>query len=183
MKNLFAKLGKTDLKKIIFIFPFIACLHELEEWNILLWHRRYNTNVPSGVTDTDLHLIFILISVIFFIWTFIALVQKNKKVTAYIFLPLMTISFVNGIEHLIWLIEFRVYPPGFIFGFLFEMPLILYISYRILKENLVAKWYSTAFAVLAALGMVNLLLLGRELDPVIRGAMNFSKVLSDMFLK
>ena len=183
MKNLFGKLGKTDLRKIIFIFPFIACLHELEEWNILPWHMRYNTNVPSDVTNAGLHIIFILISVIFFIWTLISLVPKNNKTTAYIFFPLMTIGFVNAIEHLIWSIEFGVYAPGFIFGFLFEMPLIIFIAFRILKENLVAKWYSAVFGVLAVLGTVNLLLLGKELDPVIRGAMNFSKVLSDFILK
>ena len=183
LHNLFTNIGKTDLRKIIFVFPFVACFHELEEWNILPWHRRYNTNVPSDVTNVDLHIIFILISVFFFIWTLISLVPKNKKTTAYIFFPLMAISFVNGIEHMIWSIQFRVYAPGFVFGFLFEMPLVIYIAFRTLKENLVAKWYSTVFGVLAVLGSVNLVLLGKELDPVISGAMKFSHVLSDLILK
>ncbi|MEN6463369.1 MAG: HXXEE domain-containing protein [Syntrophomonas sp.] len=183
IRNIFTIPGKIDLRKLIFVFPFIACLHELEEWNILAWHSRYNTNVPSDVTDANLHTIFILISVMFFIWTFISLLPKNKRTTAYIFFPLMAIGFVNGIEHLIWSIEFRVYAPGFIFGFLFEIPLILYIAFRIFKENLVAPWYSIAFGVLVVFGVVNLFLLGNELDPVIRSAMNFSKMFSDLILK
>lgn len=183
LKNLFIKLEKIDLRKFIFMTPFIACLHELEEWNILPWHRKYNTNVPSDVTNLDLRTIFILISIFIFIWTFISLVPKNKKTTAYIFFPLISLSFINGIEHLIWLIEFKVYAPGFIFGFLFEIPLIIYIAFRILKENLIAKWYSVVFGVITVFGIVNLLLLGRELDPIIRGAMNFSRVLADLIWK
>lgn len=178
LKNLLIKLGKTDLRKIIIIFPLIAFLHEMEEWNILPWHRKYNTNVPTDVTSADLHIIFILISVIFLIWTLISLAPRNKRITAHIFFPLMTISFVNGAEHLIWAIQFGVYSPGFIFGFLFEMPLIIYTTYRIFKERLIMKWYSIAFGALAVFGTVNLLLLGTELDPLIRSAMTLPKALS-----
>ncbi|MBN1501362.1 MAG: hypothetical protein JW982_14475, partial [Spirochaetes bacterium] len=100
IKNIFNKLEKIDIRKFIFTFPFIAALHELEEWNILSWHLKYNTNVPSDVTDFHLRFAFIIISILIFIWTFISLIPKDKKITAYIFSPLILISLINGFEHL-----------------------------------------------------------------------------------
>ena len=137
IKNFFMKLEKIDLRKFIIVFPFIALLHELEEWNILKWHLKYNTNVPSGVTDFHLRLAFILISILIFIWTFISLIPKNKKITAYIFSPLIILGLLNGFEHLIWMIEFRVYAPGVIFGFFF----LAYGFFRLIRTIMKLKEY------------------------------------------
>lgn len=180
IKNFVYVLGKIDLRKFIFAFPFIALLHELEEWNILKWHLKYNTNVPFDVADFHLRLAFILISLLIFIWTFISLISKNNKITAIIIFPLIAMSLLNGIEHLIWFIEFGVYAPGVVFGFFFEAPLLLYIVYRMLKEKIIPKWYVILLGILVTFGIIMLILLGNKLDPMIAGAMKLSKELSDL---
>ena len=180
IKNFVHVLEKIDLRKFIFSFPFIALLHELEEWNILKWHLEYNTNVPSDVADFHLRLALILISLLIFLWTFISLISKNNKITAIIIFPLIAMSLLNGFEHLIWLIEFGVYAPGVVFGFFFEVPLLLYIVYRMLKEKIIAKWYVMLLGIIVTLGIIKLILLGNKLDPMIAGAMKLSKELSDL---
>ncbi len=179
IKNFLLMLEKIGLRKYIFVFSLIAAFHELEEWNILKWHLKYNKNVPSDVTDFHLRLAFILISILIFIWILISLIPKNKKITAYIFSPFIIISLLNGFEHLIWMIKFRVYAPGVIFGFFFEVPLICYVLYRMLKEKLIAKWYLLILGIIVLAGTIQLILLGNKLDPFIAGAMRLSKALSD----
>ena len=179
MKSMLLKLQSIDMRTLIFIFPFIACLHEFEEWNILQWHRTYNTNVPPNITDLDLRTIFLIINLIIIIWTVIALLTKNRKATAYLFSPLMVISLINAFEHLIWQIEFGVYAPGFIFGFIFEAPLILYMAYRMLKEKLLPKWYAGLCCGIVAIGIVKLILLGAAIDPAIVDIMKLSPAISD----
>jgi len=183
MNRILSKLQGIDIRTLIFIFPYVACLHEFEEWNILKWHRTNQTNVPPDITNLDLRTIFLLINLVIIIWTVVALWPKNKKVTAYIFFPLMAISLINAFEHLIWLIHFGVYPPGFIFGFIFEAPLILYIAYRMLKEKLIAKWFAGIFLLIVLAGIVNLMLSGTEIDPAIVNIMKLSRPISDFIWK
>jgi hypothetical protein len=176
MKSVLSKLQSVNIRAWVFIFPFIACLHEFEEWNILEWHRTYQTNVPPDITNLDIRTIFLIINLVIIIWAVIALLPKNNpKATAYLFFPLMAISLINAFEHLMWLTEFRVYAPGFIFGFIFEAPLIIYMTYRMLSEKLIAKWYAGLFGVVVAAGIVKLLLLGAEIDPAIVNVMKLSR--------
>ena len=184
MKRILLKLQSIDIRQLIFVFPFIACLHEFEEWNILKWHRTYNTNVPPGITDLDLRTIFLLINLLIIIWTVIALIPKNnRKATAYLFSPLMVIGLINAFEHLIWQIEFGVYAPGIIFGFILEAPLILFLAYRMLKEKLVTKWYAGLFSLVVVAGTVKMLFQGTEIDPAIVQIMKLSRPIADFIWK
>ncbi|MEW6187480.1 MAG: HXXEE domain-containing protein [Thermodesulfobacteriota bacterium] len=184
MKRFVSKLQSLDLRTLIVTFPFIACLHEFEEWNILQWHRTYQTNVPPDITNLDLRTIFLIINLVIILWTVLALLPGNNlRVTAYLFFPLLAVSLINALEHLIWQVEFGVYAPGFIFGFIFEAPLILLIAYRMLKDKLVSKLYSGLFGLVVAAGTVKLLLQGSEIDPVIVYIMKLSRPIADFIWK
>jgi hypothetical protein len=168
------------LRTLIKVFPFFALFHELEEWNILAWHRIYNSNVPPEITDSNLHNIFILISVVFFIWIYLSLIPKNIKITTYILIPLFVGSLLNGVEHVIWTIDFGIYAPGPIFGFFLETPLIFYIFFRMIKDHLITKWCLFLFGIIVFIGSLKLIVLENKLDPIIVSLMKFSKTLSEL---
>ena len=95
----------------------------------------------------------------------------------------MAVSLINAFEHLIWLIEFHVYAPGFVFGFIFEAPLILYMAYRMLSEKLVAKWYAGLFGLIVVAGTVKVLMLGKQIDPAIVNVMKLSRPIAEFIWK
>ena len=177
IKQALQKLDNIDIRKYIYIFPFVALFHELEEWNILEWHRAVNTGVPD-VTDLHLRTFFIIVSLLQFVLIGISLIPKSRKATYYILIPVMALAMTNGIQHLIWLVQLRIYAPGVIFGFFFGVPLSSNILYRIMKERIVEQWYLIAFGGVILAGIVRTLLAGNDLDPAIRNAMLFSKSLS-----
>ena len=90
----------------------------------------------------------------------------------------MTIGIENGLQHLIWLIQFDRYAPGVVFGFFIEVPLACYILFRIIKEKSVARWYLAVFGLLILAGTIHTLTLGDKPDPGIRNIMIFSKSLA-----
>lgn len=59
------------MKTLLKILPFIFALHELEEWNTLAWHQKYQLNVPDVPDVTDIHLqtIFVVLIIFSFIFT------------------------------------------------------------------------------------------------------------------
>jgi len=178
MQNVFSWLNKIDSKIIIILFPFVAMFHELEEWNILGWHQAVQTNVPD-VTNLHLRIIFILFILGTFLWVLGCLKLRNRTVGYYLLLPFLAFNLWNGIQHFVWLIEFQRYAPGVIFGSFIGIPLIVYITWRIMEEKIIPRWYVALFGIIVIGITVNTLLLGRELDPFIRSAMLIGKTIAE----
>ena len=154
--------------------------HELEEWNILTWHRQFQTNIPPDVTNLDIRTFFLFIILLFFALSYLILIPKNKKINSYLFIPLLTFAFYNGIVHLFWLFYFKTYAPGVIFGFFVSVPFIILIVYKMLKENLVKKWYFLIFAAISAFLVIQAINLGDKIEPQLVNAMIFSKKLATL---
>jgi hypothetical protein len=172
----------TDIRNLLKIFPFIFMLHELEEWNILHWHRQFQTNIPPDVANIDLRTFFLFIILLFFALTYLCLIPKNKKINSYLLLPFIIMgSFYNGIVHLYWSFHFQTYAPGVIFGFFISVPFALLIIYKMLKENLVKKWYVLIFVVLSVILVIQAMNHGDKLEPGIINAMLFGKKLAQWF--
>jgi hypothetical protein len=168
---------ETDLWKLVRIFPYVFALHELEEWNILSWHQKYQTNVPD-VIDLNLRTIFLLIiGIVFFIF-FIAQKIKKRQTAAYILFPVLALSFYNGIVHLYWSVNFITYAPGLIFGFIIGVPLSGIIIYKIISEKLVSKWYVIFFGTLFSALFANIILLGDKIEPFLVQSMLLGKILT-----
>ncbi len=77
----------ADIRSLIKIMPFIFMFHELEEWNILPWHRQFQTDVPPDVTSLDIRTFFLFVILLMFVLTCLILIPKNKKINSYLFLP------------------------------------------------------------------------------------------------
>lgn len=169
-----------DIRRLLWIFPFVFLFHELEEWNILQWHRQFQTNVPTDVTNLDLRTFFLFVVLCFFIITYLCLIPKNKKVNSYLLIPFIIIgNFYNGVVHLFWLFYFQTYAPGVIFGFFVGVPFTVLIIYKMLKEKLVKKWYVLIFVALCIYLVIQAVNLGVKLEPGVANAMLFSKKLAN----
>jgi hypothetical protein len=167
-----------DIRKLFKLFPYIFMLHELEEWNILPWHRKFQSNIPSDVTSLDLRTILLFLILLFFGYTYICLIPKNKKINSYLLLPIIIFIAYNGLVHLYWSFFFRTYAPGVIFGFFIGVPFAILIIYKILKEKLVNKWYPLIFIILAIFLFMQTVMLGDKIEDGLVNAMLFSKKLA-----
>ncbi|MBN2401199.1 MAG: HXXEE domain-containing protein [Spirochaetes bacterium] len=166
------------IRKLLMLFPFVFMLHELEEWNILPWHRQFQSNIPADVTSLDLRTIFLFLIFLFFVYTYISLIPKNKKVNSCLLLPVITLISYNGVVHLYWSFYFGTYAPGVIFGFFIGVPFAFLIIYKILKEKLVPKWYASIFILLGIFLFIQAVMLGDQIEDGLVKAMLFSKKLA-----
>lgn len=169
----------VDMRSLLKIFPFLFMFHELEEWNILSWHRQLQTNVPPDVTNLEIRTFFVFVILLFFVLTYIILIPKNKKINSYLMLPFFSFVFYNGIVHLFWSFYFKTYAPGVIFGFFIGAPFIILVVYKMLKENLVKKWYVLIFVILSIFLVTKAVNYGIKLEPGVANAMLFGKKLAN----
>jgi hypothetical protein len=176
------QIALTDTRTLICIVPFISLFHELEEWNILKWHRKVNIGVPT-VSNLHVRITLIFVVILNFIWTGISLIPKSEIVTAYIIMPLFAAGIMNGIQHFIWLFKFKGYAPGVVFGFFLGVPVLLYIVIRILNENFISPWYTIGCGILVFWGIIHTIRLGAKMDPMIGKAMIFGSSISSLILR
>jgi hypothetical protein len=170
-------IANTDLWIVVKIFPFIFALHELEEWNVLAWHRRYQSNIPD-VTDLHLRIIFVaLIAAVFLLFFFVSKI-KDRNISAKILLPVFAILLYNGLVHFYWTFYFQAYSPGLIFGFAVSMPVIGIIIYKMISVKLVTKWFVSLIGIIFIVMFVNIILTGNKLEPAIVNAMLLGKIIS-----
>ncbi len=180
MTSIFKRLAQVDTRRLLYIVPVVYLLHEIEEWNILAWHKSVNTGVPD-VTDLHVRIALVFVLILGVVWTGISLIAKSRKVMIYTAMPLIAISIANGIQHLIWWIHFNVYAPGVIFGFFLGAPVFLFIAVRMVKEHLVARLYSIACGCSVLVQTVLSLLAGDAIDPAIAEAMILGSSVSKFF--
>ncbi len=83
MNGIIAKVNRLPLRKLIWILPITWALHEIEEWNIISWYQRHFVNPPE-ITPLSLFTLLVFSTLMGFVWTFIASLFRNSKVTAWI---------------------------------------------------------------------------------------------------
>lgn len=175
IQNFFAK---TDLWILIRISPFIFAFHEFEEWNILSWHRKYQANIPD-VIDLHLRTIFVIIVGLNFLFFIFVIRIRNRGMAAKILFPAFSFMLYNGFVHFYWSIYFQSYSPGLIFGFMFSVPLIGIIFYKMISEKLVKKWFVSIMGILLIAMFVNVIMIGNKLEPGIVNAMLLGKIITE----
>lgn len=178
LKKIKHYLAETELRSLIKIFPVIFALHEFEEWNILSWHRKYQSNIPD-VTDMHLRIIFVIIVVITFLFFFLVMRIKNTKTVAVILLPFFSLILYNGVVHLYWSVYFNSYSPGLIFGFFIGMPFIVTIISKMISQKLVSKRYVALMAGIITLMFVHVVSIGDKLESGIVNAMLLGKTITE----
>ena len=168
------KPAAIEPRALILLFPVIALMHEFEEWNILGWHRAVNTGVPD-VTDLHVRTALGIVVLANFVWAGASLIPRSKQWSSNLILPLVAIGVMNGIQHLIWTIQFGRYAPGVVFGFLGFTPIAVCFAYRVLRERLVPRWFVIALGSVVLAAIVLTLLRGDEIDPMVKSAMLFAR--------
>ncbi len=178
LRKIHSSIAKIDLWILIKIFPFIFALHEFEEWNILSWHRKHQSNIPD-VIDLHLRTIFVIIIVITFLFFLLVLRIKSKKIAAAILFPVFTFILYNGLVHLYWSIYFASYAPGLVFGFIVGVPLIGIIIFKMISEKLIAKWYAALMGVIFIAIFAHIIAIGDKLESGIVSAMLLGKIIAE----
>ena len=171
------KIENLNVITLLKIVPFAFALHELEEWNTLSWHQNHQSNIPA-VTDIDLRTIFLFLIIILFVVFYTSIQLKNKKITAYILFPFLALMCYNGIVHLYWTLYFKDYSPGLIFGFFLGVPLMIVIMHKLMRENLIKKWYAILVGLLFTGLFIEVIHLGDKLEPGIVNAMLLGRKLA-----
>jgi hypothetical protein len=141
MDGIISKVNRRSFKKVIWILPICWAFHEAEEWNLIPWYQKHFVNPPEMTALSVLTLL--SCSALFgFVWASIASLFRNSKVMAGILLLLfIPMVFMNAIQHLLWVVMFSAYSPGMLSSFFLVIPSVIYITWRVLKERLLPKWY------------------------------------------
>lgn len=148
MKAILNRLNNINFRKLIWLFPIILFLHEMEEWNILKWYHKHQIELPIGMTNLDARTWLLFLSLVGFIWVICGLISKNNKITAYIILPAIFLCLSNSIQHLVLVISYKEYTPGFIFGFIISILIYIYIITRTVTDKLIPLWYPVVFIII-----------------------------------
>ncbi len=145
--------GTLELRQIVWIVPIILLFHELEEWNMHVWHIKNSMAIP-GETALSTRMWILFLSLVGLIWTAIALLIPNNFISVGMMYALVCFTLLNGAQHLIALLKFKEYNPGFFFSVIFGMPAGGYITYQILSQSLLPVWVLIAFGILMLTGLV-----------------------------
>lgn len=104
-------LGLTNIICYIWLIPLVFSIHELEEWNILKWYKKYYKNLPES-TNTSIHIHIVVLSAFSFLLIFIAYIASGTFLFSLIIAFISSFIFHNFIQHVIWTIQLKTYSPG-----------------------------------------------------------------------
>jgi len=134
---------------LIWWLPIAIALHELEEWNIIGWYDRNFIDLPYK-TKTSTRVFLVFMSLLGFVWTALALIPNDRRISAIIIYILAVVVFLNAIQHIYWQIYFREYAPGVITAVLLIIPIVIAFTWQSLQYGYLSIWY---VIILGALGI------------------------------
>lgn len=129
-----------DSINIIWAIPIFFSLHEIEEWNILDWYKKYYVNLP-GSTNFSVHLHIIFFCIVGFILTFIAHQFKETFLFSLIIAFLSGFILLNTFQHIIWTFQLRTYSPGLVTS-LVMLIVTIFVNYILIRNaNIQMQYY------------------------------------------
>lgn len=132
-------ISTIDYRYAIWIIPIIFLFHELEEWNMVKWHRENLTGM-TYLTNLEARLWLLFSSLIMFVLTAIAFLIPNNTISAILMYLLIDFTLINGLQHIAYVVSSRKYNPGSIFASILGIPADIYIIYIILEDGLLPYW-------------------------------------------
>lgn len=164
--NLRKKVSSLGYTSLVWLFPIVFTLHELEEWNAHVWEEAHFVDMPY-IPLVGSRMFFFAIGVFSFLAVWIVTCFKNPKITAYLTLPFIVLITLNGMQHIFYSLHFLSIYPGFIFGGLVGVPVGAYLVVWALEDRLVHPLYALTFIGVAAFALVNTFLNPTVMSPVI----------------
>lgn len=137
-------------------------LHEAEEWNILRWEQRNFVNLPAK-TNVSVRTFLVVFTMFGFLWTALAALPTNPTIAAFVLLPFAAGAFLNALQHLFYTLYFRQYAPGVITSVVLYLPIVGYLTARVIEEHLVPVAYVVVLVLLTVLGLIHTIKAGNVL--------------------
>jgi hypothetical protein len=140
------------ITRIIWLFPFVYLVHDLEEiLTVEAFTRQHQDILPVSVSAFQFTVAFSLLWVVATIGCYYEVNNKPflglRPMTFFSFL-VPGILLANGISHVLQMMYFQSYVPGVITSVLVIFPYSLYTLKRLLAEGIVTKRRFWQFLVL-----------------------------------
>jgi hypothetical protein len=94
-----------------------------------------------------------------------------------LFIPMV---FMNAIQHLLWVVMFSAYSPGMLSSFFLVIPSVIYITWRVLKERLLPKWYIIILYLLIVPKIIETIEYGNKVMPMFERLYGFANWLANL---
>ncbi len=155
---------------LIWAIPVFFSIHELEEWNILNWYKKYYVNLPPS-TNFSIHLHIFTFCIVGFLLTFIALVSQTFFLFSLIICFLSGFILLNVFQHLVWTIQLKAYSPGLISG-LILLSVTAFVNSKLISNNLIQQPFY-AIILLTIIPAIRTFKTKNEMTPEIRRVHHF----------
>jgi len=136
------------------VIPLVLFIHEMEEWNIVKFHRE-NFAIQFDETNMSERLWLFILSLIGLFFSIICFNISNAAIANSIFLILVTFTLINGIQHLLMTILTKKYNPGFIFGGLLGTTFGAMYDVKLVAEAIVPLWVFIPITILIIPAMID----------------------------
>jgi hypothetical protein len=132
-------LALLSIRQLFILIPLVLFLHEMEEWNIVKFHK---SNYDMKIDETNLseRLWLFILSLIGLLFSIVCINISSKIISCSLFLVLVTFLIVNGLQHLLLSAVMGKYNPGFIFGGVFGTVLGVYFDIKLIVEGIIPLW-------------------------------------------
>ncbi|ORC28819.1 hypothetical protein B4O97_18990 [Marispirochaeta aestuarii] len=167
MSNIF---GFNNIFNYIWLIPIVFSIHELEEWNILKWYKRYYKNIPES-TNTSIRIHIITFCVLSFILTTIAFLMRNTFVLSLIVAFVSAFIYFNVIQHIIWTVQLKAYSVGLLTGIV-SIIIVAYVNYSFIVNNLINSVFYIIF-ILTVIPIIKTFKVNGEMSPEIKKVHEF----------
>ena len=168
MDQIITAVSQMNFLHVLWLFFFVFVAHELEEWNIDRFEHQYFTGLPPAATDRSARMWIACVVLIGLLWVTAATLPASPASAAWIFLPAIAILIQNALQHVYWSLYFRRYAPGVVTALILIIPIGLYIMITAVQRGYVPAWYAAIWAVLIAAGLVQTVIAGSRMTPLIR---------------
>lgn len=145
-------------------------IHELEEWNILKWYKKYYNNLPPS-TDFSIHIHIFAFGITGFLLTTMAYLFHDSFVFSLIICFISSFILLNVFQHIVWTVQLKTYSPGLVTG------LVLLASTVLVNIKLYSSGYIQLpfylIILLTILSGIKTLKVKNEMTPEIRRVHEF----------
>ncbi len=166
MNQLFSFINSMDL---IWIIPVLLFIHELEEWNILTWYKKYFVNLPAS-TETSVKIHIFTLGVAAFLLTLIARIAP-LIIANILILFLSGFVLTNTIQHIIQTFQYKTYAPGLITGII-TVAGCVFVNIILVRDGMI---YLPFYAILllGVPAVINTIKLKHQMTPELRRVHEF----------
>lgn len=149
----------------IWAIPIFFGLHELEEWNILNWYKKYYVNLP-GSTHFSIHLHIVFFCAAGFLLTYVAFQFRQTFLFSLIISFLSGFILYNTFQHIVWTFQLKTYSPGLASAIIALLVIVIVNIILIRNDMIQAPYY--ALILLFIKPAINTLRIKNEMTPEIR---------------